>query len=337
MLNSLQDMLRFEEREEIFFDTAESFSSEESFVVGEDLMCHNFGYNFLLNELKSVKERRENFLVRMGLMEGSSSNEVALNESETIEVDRVVECSGAVTTTSTSSLEENLVCDSRESNGEANFIVEESGQEWSENLSTRTEGETTENSSSGVELGSSNTQTHVDNFENVDVKKKKIRGWLRSLVRKMKKSRGIDASKARKVFVEEGKITLMKVQQRKKRCMELTAVYAGQEIRAHKGIIWTMKFSPDGQYLASGGEDGIVRIWSVSSVETSWTASGCNFKSNTEGNSNNNSKKLRHASVIIPDKIFQINDSPLHEFRGHTSDILDLAWSTSNVSNLAIS
>lgn len=325
-------MQRFDEGKEVFFDTVEFFSSEESFVVREELDCVNLGYDIWLSELKSVKDRRENFLVSMGFKGVSSVNDVAPNEeSETMGVDRVGECSGAVSCSSPSSVEENLVCDRRELNGEANCLVEESGEEWSENLSIMTERETTGSPSSPSEVGCSKMQGHVENCEIVDVKKKKTNGWLRSFLCKMKKSRGIDASTAQKFSDEERKLTQVKVQQKNKKCKEFTAVYAEQEIRAHKGLIWTMKFSPDGQYLATGGEDGIVRIWSVSSVEASCTTSTRNLQSNNlKGNSTFKRKQSRIASIVVPEKIFHIDESPLHELHGHTSDILDLAWSTSN-------
>lgn len=332
MLDLLQEMLKFDEVEEVFFDSAESFSSEESLVFREDLVCDNLGYNVWLNDLKSVKERREEFLVSMGFLEASSVDDVAINQSEAIGMDRFVDCSGAVSSCSSpSSIEENLVCDSRESNYNANCLVEESREEWLQNLSIGTEGESARCPSSSGELGCSNMQTHVDDCKNVCMKKKKTSGWLRSFIRKMKKSRGIDGSKVQKSFNEQGKVTRLDVQLKKKRCMEFTAVYPGQEIRAHKGLICTMKFSPDGQYLATGGEDGIVRVWSVSSVEASCITSGCNFQNDsTKGYSSFKMKGSGNASVVVPEKVLQIDGSPLHEFHGHTSDILDLAWSTSN-------
>ena len=47
---------------------------------------------------------------------------------------------------------------------------------------------------------------------------------------------------------------------------DLTGLYMCHEIQAHEGSIWSIKFSADGQRLASAGEDSVVRVWQV--VET---------------------------------------------------------------------
>ncbi|KAK9134550.1 hypothetical protein Syun_013880 [Stephania yunnanensis] len=166
--------------------------------------------------------------------------------------------------------------------------------------------------------------------------RKKVCRWLKRLLCQRLKKRTIHMSDD--VFAEDcrtPKINKMKVQHKKKRYMEFSAVYMGQEIQAHKGFIRAMKFSPDGQYLASGGEDGVVRIWRVTSMDASCKS----FSS--EGNSEFvdkakgskliiRRKSSRPASVVIPKKVFKIEESPLHEFYGHTSDVLDLCWSKSN-------
>lgn len=311
-------MLRFDEvEEEVFFDTAESFSSSVvSFVVNDreelGFGC-GAGYDIWL-ELKSVKERRQKFLVDMGFIDASCIDVVVSNESESMEIDRIVEYNRAVTSYCGSSVEEDLVCcDRREDNGEANCLAQESVHEWMENLSVNQENETAAKPCFLFE------QSRKFDY----VYGKKMKNWLRSFLPKTKKNKVVDAS-ADKTREE---LTRLKVQQNKKKYMEFTGVYTLQEISAHNGQIWTMKFSPDGQYLASGGEDGIVRVWTVSSVD-----SPINFQGHKKDDDNINGKKSSNSSVLIPDKVFRINNSPVHEFHGHASDVLDLAWSTSNVS-----
>lgn len=322
-------MLRFDEGEEVFFETADSFSSEESFVLREELDC-GIGYDIWL-DLKSVKERREKFLMNMGLVEC-----VNLSESEPLGMDRTVDCSGSVTSSSASSVEENLTFDRRESNGEANCLIEgESDHEWLESLSVGLEKDTDEDLRFSISHGPRKEQAKFEDTEKVNsVNKKKIRDWWKNLLCKKKKNKVFDVSKVQKLSDKAGELTRMKVQENKKSYMELTAVFAQQEISAHKGLIRTMKFSPDGQYLASGGEDGVIQIRSVSSVDSdsSCATSSSSSQSHWIQESTFRRKKLRDASVVIPEKVFHINGSPIHELLGHTGDILDLAWSTSNVS-----
>lgn len=49
----------------------------------------------------------------------------------------------------------------------------------------------------------------------------------------------------------------------KKDKREFDELALAQTLSRHSGTIWTMKFSHDGARLASGGQDAILRVWTV--------------------------------------------------------------------------
>ncbi|KAJ8557393.1 hypothetical protein K7X08_003018 [Anisodus acutangulus] len=287
--------------EEVFFDSADYLLSEEP------------GYDLWLKEPDSVKTRRQNFLQEMGFGEFDILPGAASDESDSMGWTRIAESSGAV---SSSASEADFMCNERESSGNANSSTNELDQTWFDDL--------VEVSRDGEHTCSNDTLDHTHGKDS-NLEKQKMKKWWKQFSLKMTKSQSTDVSKTSKIFTETQKVTPMEVQLNRKKIKEFSAVYCGQQISAHSGLIWAMKFSPDGKYLASAGEDGVVRIWLVT-VDSTCESPNFDFI----GKHGRKNKKSCYTSVIVPEKAFKIDESPLHEFHGHTASVLDLAWSSSN-------
>ena len=85
------------------------------------------------------------------------------------------------------------------------------------------------------------------------------------------------------------------------------------------GAIWTMKFSKDGKFLATGGQDTVVRVWAVISSDEE-------REHFLEGSGISVFEGLSGSKLGAP--VFR--DKPLYEYHGHTADVLDLSWSKNN-------
>ncbi|KFK24743.1 hypothetical protein AALP_AA8G018700 [Arabis alpina] len=149
----------------------------------------------------------------------------------------------------------------------------------------------------------------------------------------------------------------VKVRHSGKSHKDLSALHLCQEIQAHKGSIWTMKFSPDTHLLASAGEDRAVHVWEVQECEIMSmnegsltpihpSMSGSADKSPAEGDAvevpidkkkkgkaSSSSRKVNQIPdyVHAPETVFSLSDKPICSFTGHLDDVLDLSWSRSQL------
>ncbi|XWS61563.1 hypothetical protein CRYUN_Cryun07bG0136100 [Craigia yunnanensis] len=185
----------------------------------------------------------------------------------------------------------------------------------------------------------------------IDVKRKVKKSWLRKLgaiahivdrhVEVASKQHGKHDSASGE------RMKRARVHPCSKHSKELSSIYCGQEFVAHEGSILTMKLSLDGQFLATAGEDSIVRVWKIvedecldkfdiQDLDSSCLYFRMNHLSqltplNVDKEDIDKIKRLRRSSystcVIFPPKVFRILEKPVHEFLGHGGEILALSWS----------
>eukprot|EP00252_Welwitschia_mirabilis_P027961 TRINITY_DN9847_c0_g2_i2.p1 TRINITY_DN9847_c0_g2~~TRINITY_DN9847_c0_g2_i2.p1 ORF type:complete len:633 (-),score=116.58 TRINITY_DN9847_c0_g2_i2:31-1929(-) len=141
----------------------------------------------------------------------------------------------------------------------------------------------------------------------------------------------------------------IKVCHHKKAYKEFSALFMVQEIKAHEGPVWAMKFSLDGRFLASAGQDRVIHVREVMESERKFEAfqpTGKNFNGgfSVVGDAliiedmlqkrksekyNRWKKNSKSDLVLFPRKIFHLSERPLCSFHGHQLDVLDLSWSQS--------
>lgn len=360
-----------ETEEDSFFDIcAETGSLSDLGSDGSDACTRNeiseraLGYEFWTQDPESVDERRDRFLKWMGLNsncdrsdcsdERKTSTDRIRDDNETVLASSDAEgnffsgrSSQSFESNEALELEEDAVEDPmywkiRNLDNGSEFVADKLGKDGM--LSRLREVGT--NKIFTIEeftrtLGSSSL---VQQFLHRDMKgfsmvntKTKVRSLLQKLT----------VGTRHKVTKPETGTQRVRVQTSKKESKELSSLYTGQEFLAHEGSIITMKFSPCGQYLASAGKDGTVRIWRVIEDEMSKNFNvqdidpSCLYFSlnhfsklaslNDNGEKISGMKMMRKSSesacVVLPPKLFRIMEKPIHEFRGHTSEVLALSWS----------
>ncbi|KAL3825999.1 hypothetical protein ACJIZ3_022028 [Penstemon smallii] len=142
----------------------------------------------------------------------------------------------------------------------------------------------------------------------------------------------------------------VKARQNGKSYKEFTALHMSQEIQAHQGSIWTMRFSSDGHYLASAGEDKMIHVWEVQECDVMSIRSADDISSacgtlvhpmvgtvlespseKTRRRKNRKKGNLIPDYVNVPETVFALSEKPVCTFIGHQEDVLDLSWSKSQL------
>ncbi|XP_043691575.1 WD repeat-containing protein 44-like [Telopea speciosissima] len=116
-------------------------------------------------------------------------------------------------------------------------------------------------------------------------------------------------------LMEQPSQSWTKVHQHGKSCKEFTGLYMSQEIQAHQGSIWTIKFSFDTRYLASAGEDRVIHIWEViecDAISSAVAAAVAAAKSPEEG-STSVSSSSSSSTPIHPMAGAIVTNQPLEE------------------------
>lgn len=375
-------MGNYYEGEDDFVDACEEVSSLSSGCSDDccgnngSCVCNTFKYDYWTKNMENVHERRERFLRWMGLSvnrhpseseELGDCDELKLNKGGVGKdghsglIDRFMSCRSFLSCQTNEDSEsaeadamvENPMNRIRNLDDGSEFQVDELGPDGmlsklrvvgTNRMVTAEEFQKAVGSSTFVQQF---LQKNNETCKLVDAKKKGKSSWLEKLgamARKVERKGEVKSKHG-------NRSDSVRVRLHKKQLKELSAVHTEQDFPAHEGSILAMKFSHDGQYLATGGEDSVVRVWKVVEDERPDTFEildndpSCLYFSlnhvskltplNVDKEMISRVKKLsksKSSCVILPPKTFRVMEKPVYEFYGHSGEVLALSWSTKGVS-----
>ena len=153
------------------------------------------------------------------------------------------------------------------------------------------------------------------------------------------------------VFQEDGQGARVKVTTKQKQSKEFSDLRLVQTVPAHQGVVWTMKFSPSGKYLASAGQDGVIRVWEVNRNRNRTTSSSGGGSGSGGGQLNEEERDGGNAAAAVKTTtsssgggateatvastgadltLAVLFGRPHRTYSGHKQDVLDLSWSHSH-------
>ncbi|CAA3003095.1 WD repeat-containing 44 [Olea europaea subsp. europaea] len=363
------------EEESQFFDAPDHIAP--ALELGSDYPSINDSkYGVWIRSPQSVRERRRKFVRWMG------SSPDRLGDNSVGVYDRIMERAGAVEKTSNFEDEFSWSCSSMSSwttdgldslgagssenfaygNGNSNSGIERSAHEEARLRKFQVGGSDqslipeefkniSQLSSSSQQLVQGEMELNGNNLRVMNKMKGRWLSRLRSFTCMMSgNERGDNLQSNISSQAQGTRVRRVRVRHFQRKLKELSALFTGQDIQAHDGSILAMKFSLDGEYLASAGEDKFVRVWQVVEDERSDNTGipdvdpSCIYFSvnhlselaplTVEKDKTYKSTSLKKtpdsACIILPPKVFGISEKPLHVFQGHIGEILDISWSKNN-------
>ncbi|KAL7609968.1 hypothetical protein Lser_V15G10059 [Lactuca serriola] len=350
----------YSDNEDEFFDAREAFatmSDSGSDCSPEDCSTSGFDYDYWVGNMEGVDSRRDKFLRFMGLNSKWLVNREGEEEYDNDFIDEINEDTVLISPQN-SDFQDRILCRQPSLSIWSNIAMElipsglnrvkignwdESGEDIliKRSFDFHEDGLVRNFSSSSHRSSRKEGET----FNLLDRRKKVKKNWLQKLSIMARITDKHEESVTLKPNNTNSKTSSIPVHTHKKKSKELSSLYATQEFSAHNGYISIIKFSHDGRYLASAGEDCIIRIWKIfedqdpriyeiQETDPSSFYFSTNHLSELAPVNKEKSRKIKGfrkssevACVILPPKVFRILEKPVHEFHGHGGEILSLSWS----------